>query len=328
MNKIEMNIPLSIKDLNSSEDRFKIEFDLKEGSQTIISSKIEIGKHFHYKVFAYLKLHYNYNKKENIVTIAGVKDLGEKQISVRVILEDNQNHALDITLNPLKKINQSSNLCADFIDNNKEIKIMFKKIIEHTIEKITKEFHGIGVMGVVHTGMPPRITPHNYNVYKAMFSPYEKDRERPTLEDISRVQDKINSIYGGITVIGYGAIFSNVIGSTEDPKPLGYESWIQLWKDTCNDGYDWYDCTSRDLSNGDYKSKYCTRIEGSEDFIDPFGGHVIFGKQARKVDEGQTVFILPICHKHNNNDDNYMTNRCDPGHAVVLNNYFQYINNQ
>ncbi len=39
------------------------------------------------------------------------------------------------------------------------------------------------------------------------------------------------------------------------------------------------------------------------------GGHVVKGKVSEKADEGDTVFIIPICYAHNNNDNYYMKTR-------------------
>lgn len=101
----------------------------------------------------------------------------------------------------------------------------------------------------------------------------------------------VDSVFGGEVTLTYGEAFANVIGSTNDPKIAGL-SWIQLWANQ----FGTYPvvCTSYQ-SNG---------FNCGNSLV---GGHVIGGTHASIVPQGSnSVWILPICIQHNNNDNVYM----------------------
>lgn len=121
------------------------------------------------------------------------------------------------------------------------------------------------------------------------------------------VVQNFESTWGGTVHMNLGEKFANVIGSTGDPQIAG-QSWIQLWANQFG-GYPNV-CTSYN-----YQGFNCGNT-----FV---GGHVISGQAASRVAVGSNdVYIYPICHAHNNNDNVYMAAlRYLDG--VWLNNYQQ-----
>jgi hypothetical protein len=107
--------------------------------------------------------------------------------------------------------------------------------------------------------------------------------------------------------MNYGETFANVIGSTSDPKIAG-QSWIQLWANQF--GHYPVNCTS--LSYGGFPC--------GNTFV---GGHVISGQVAHVVAAGSnSIYIYPICHAHNSNDNVYMA-ALQYLDGVWLKNYLQ-----
>lgn len=127
-------------------------------------------------------------------------------------------------------------------------------------------------------------TVHRNGVFLGM---YDKDKDYGP--DI--VIGNPESTWGGTVYMNYGENFANVIGSTGDPHIAG-KSWIKLWADQFS-GYPTI-CTSYN-----YGGFVCGNT-----FV---GGHVILGQTAHTVATGSnSVYIYPICHAHNNNDNVYM----------------------
>ena len=117
----------------------------------------------------------------------------------------------------------------------------------------------------------------------------------------------VDSVFGGTVTWALGADFANVIGSTDDPKPPGYTSWIQLWRA--------YFGTPASCTSLNFQGFPCTNTI--------FGGHIIAGQTATRVSAGSNdVYIFPICKRHNDDDSVYMetvTNR----NGIWLKNYLR-----
>jgi hypothetical protein len=119
----------------------------------------------------------------------------------------------------------------------------------------------------------------------------------------------IESTYYGTADFGQGADFANVRGSTDDPKPTGYSSWVSLWKAKANNDNAPTACTSFG-----FKSFQC----GGQ----IVGGHVIRGRTVSSLPKGSDVYILPICDNHNKNNSVYMST-INYKTAVWLKNYLK-----
>lgn len=121
----------------------------------------------------------------------------------------------------------------------------------------------------------------------------------------------LESTYIGNESFRIGQEFANVQGSTGDPKPIGVKSWIGLWERMYKKEFG--TIPPRTCYTDGQKYTYQDGIEYRDNLhmypigrTDVVGGHVVRGKKSRTVNEGSIVFIVPICHAHNNNDNCYM----------------------
>ena len=136
----------------------------------------------------------------------------------------------------------------------------------------------------------------------------------PRVGDIIHIGD-VRSTYGGKHTFSSTDDFANVIGSSSDPKVDGL-AWINLWKRTYP-GVPVTQCSSLKFpTNSSFPAGFpCTTT-----FV---GGHVILGQTASIVAQGSnSVYIIPICQKHNKNNGVYMMPITE-GRAVRLNNYLK-----
>jgi hypothetical protein len=317
MTNITFKLPifgsLSLGALSLNEQYVSVDMELTQGEHTYKSEPIEVGQLYHYKVFAHLSIPYSYDPETQFVTIAGKDDNSERQLSIHTSLEQNPSATDTRFLNTQGAVSGAPNLLTSFIESNPEVNQTIQKSVKYAIDALVQQLLDTGVQGVIQTGQAPVVTPENYLDYKAMFAPNKPDVSQPTLSDILEVQSIVFSTYGGTVTWVLNKSFANVIGSTHDPKPYGYSSWIALWADKCNGGYYPTLCTSYNYSDG-HSGFSC-----SSDFV---GGHVIPGTTASYMPDGSTVYIFPICKPHNNNNNIYMSRRENPK-GVVLNNYNQ-----
>jgi hypothetical protein len=121
------------------------------------------------------------------------------------------------------------------------------------------------------------------------------------------VVQAIQSTWGGVVTFNVNENFANVIDSTGDPKIDGL-TWIVLWANQ----FQYYPTICSSLN---YLGFPCGQPI--------FGGHVILGTVAQRVATGSnSVYIMPICQQHNNNDKTYMaaiTNQ----NGIWLKNYMR-----
>ena len=130
----------------------------------------------------------------------------------------------------------------------------------------------------------------------------------PKVGDMIEIDD-IRSQFGGTITFATTDVFANVIGSSTDPKVDGL-AWINLWKRT------YPTATITQCSSYDFPTGFgCTT-----NFV---GGHVILGQTAQVVAAGSNdVYIIPICQKHNKNNNVYMR-PIKENRAVWLKNYLR-----
>lgn len=107
----------------------------------------------------------------------------------------------------------------------------------------------------------------------------------------------LKSIWGGQVTFTKNEHIANVIGSSSDPKISG-KAWIEIWERQ----YGTEDkCTSHNWASG--KTFACN----DDTRANIVGGHVVTGKTAKAMPAGSnSVYIIPICKAHNNNDNVYM----------------------
>eukprot|EP01126_Amoeba_proteus_P008471 TRINITY_DN13131_c0_g1_i2.p1 TRINITY_DN13131_c0_g1~~TRINITY_DN13131_c0_g1_i2.p1 ORF type:complete len:175 (+),score=15.64 TRINITY_DN13131_c0_g1_i2:46-570(+) len=141
-------------------------------------------------------------------------------------------------------------------------------------------------------------------VYKdgKMSRLYTEDAELGTGETVK-------SVLGGKIKLRKNENFANVIGSTGDPLPSGYTSWIRLWSAQ-------FGITPTICASYNFPSP----ISCSDDLV---GGHCLLGKGPTRVSSGvDYVFIIPICKRHNANDSIYMK-AIQYTQAVLLYDYYK-----
>lgn len=317
MEKATFNLPIlppiQHSPLKINQHTVPIALELTSGDHVFTSTPVEIGSFFHFKVFAHIAIPYSYDSDMQYVTICGSDDTSEKQITIHTSLEQHD------ALTDSRKLNHSPetsmlNLWTNFIDNTPEIKSHYQTSIKQFIDNLVDELLNNNVQGVIQTRPAPMVTPGNYHNFKDMFAPKKADVEQPSLDDLVEVQTIVESTYYGTITWVLNYSFANIIGSTHDPKPTGYTSWIQLWALTCNNGYYPAYCSSYNYADG-HPPFNCN----TSDFV---GGHVIPGQVAAPVATGGVAYIFPICKRHNGNDNIYMSMRYNPT-GVVLHNYNQ-----
>lgn len=112
----------------------------------------------------------------------------------------------------------------------------------------------------------------------------------------------LRSVYDDIEVFSANTCFANIIGSTGDPHPRGYLSWVRLWADAANDGVRPVNCCTDNAFYSDSSEElyYFGRVTNPECGGILVGGHVIMGAtEAERVARGSNIYLLPICSKHN-----------------------------
>ena len=137
--------------------------------------------------------------------------------------------------------------------------------------------------------------------FKEIYNPEHEYDERHTF-------GTIESTWGGEVYFNHGENFANVIGSSGDRHIAG-KTWIALWRDQF--GIQNPTCTSLNWASGGWFN--CGGMI--------VGGHVITGQHATRVPYGVNyVYIMPICHNHNMDDNVYMAaNQYTQG--IALHNY-------
>jgi len=316
MNKVAFELPL-FNSINQGPMRHEqhavpVELELTAGEHLFTSTPMPIGTFFDFKIYGYISIPYSYDPKMNYVTICGPESTSNEQLAIHTSLEEHTNFS------SLHSNNSSgataTNMWTDFIDKTPEVKQVYQTAIRQTIDALVSKLLDAGVQGVIQTGPAPIVNPDNFQDYKAMFAPEKMDIEQPSLDDFLEIQKIVQSTYYGTITWTLNYSFANIIGSTHDPKPTGYSSWIKLWNDKCHGGSYPTHCSSYNYEDGTN-----TFTCNTTDFV---GGHVIPGQTAGGVTTGGTAYIFPICKRHNGNDNIYMSSRYNPK-GVVLHNYNQ-----
>lgn len=106
-----------------------------------------------------------------------------------------------------------------------------------------------------------------------------------------------------------GYIFSNVIDSKNDPKPhdpssedpkVKYSNWLKVFEDN---GINYDGCkTDGNFYSPKDDHAFTPQEAGKTELTcnsSMVGGHVIPGKIAQEVQEGENVELIPICSHHN-----------------------------
>lgn len=117
----------------------------------------------------------------------------------------------------------------------------------------------------------------------------------------------LSSSYAGIDTMDPGVEVQNVKKSTNDPKPAGYTSWLQLMRDKYNENgivENVNDCCLDENeyweANGVEQSK---KVKNHNvDFHDNkswVGGHMVKKGSSQSLNPGDDFYLLHICRAHN-----------------------------
>jgi hypothetical protein len=166
-------------------------------------------------------------------------------------------------------------------------------------ETIVKDALAQGLTVIVRTP-PPSISADEAHklllVYEEGFfkESFDPDKEYGP----ETVLQAIQSTWYGEIFLQVGENYANVIGSTSDPK-ISSLAWRRLWEGQFGIATE---CSSLHYPGGNYP---CTKPPPPANNL--VGGHVILGTKAEEVQKGSnSVFIIPICAKHNADDNTYM----------------------
>jgi hypothetical protein len=177
------------------------------------------------------------------------------------------------------------------------------------------------VVRIVRVNTPPPV-PASVEETNKWMTMYAKDGTNlgafdPTREypEGTTMKNHLTSTWGGTVRFRHGENIANVIGSSPDPKLLpGGKPWIEVWEtqfgleDSCT-SHDW-------ASGGPFSCNDSSRAN-------IIGGHVIAGTVAQRVPPGSNyVYIVPICKRHNNDNNVYM-GAFIYTQGIWLNNYLQ-----
>jgi len=318
MNTITFDLPLfnSINEGPMKQEQYAVpvELELSAGEHLFTSTPMIIGTFFDFKIYGHISIPYSYDPEMHYITICGPESTSKEQLAIHTSLEQHTKLSSQHVNNSANATSVVPNMWTDFIDNTSVVKQAYQTAIRQAIDALVNELLDAGVQGVIQTGPAPFVTPDNYQDYKSMFLPEKIDVEQPSLDDLQEVQNSVKSTYHGTITWTLNYAFANIIGSTHDPKPSGYSSWIKLWNAKCHSGFYPTHCSSYNYEDG-HTPFSCN----TTDFV---GGHVIPGQTAGKVTTGGTAYIFPICKRHNGNDNIYMSSRYNPK-GVVLHNYNQ-----
>ena len=116
-------------------------------------------------------------------------------------------------------------------------------------------------------------------------------------DGVERIAVPLRSVIGPVVGYAMTATFANIIKSSDDPKPVS-DSWIEVMRQHK------IDCSACATDGGFYdpNSGNCFETitcKTGETYL--VAGHVTFGtrNQHTKDIKGTTVYLLPICKKHN-----------------------------
>jgi hypothetical protein len=295
--------------------------DLSAGPGVYKSEPIEVGTFKGLPMQAMVRFSYDYDNVEGKLTIRGNDDKTTDQLSITTFLggASGQVPGVDASLvyfhtpNDVGQNHPFLNMWADHVARQFNFADAMVATARSCNDAITSAAIEAGLSSVLKIGTPPLVTLDNIDDFKLMFGERISD-ELPAdrIAQVIQIQAIVDSTFVGTVVWQLNKTFANVDGSTHDPKPSGTTSWIELWRNKCNGGANTSKCSSYNSFSLNTTWKCTSEL---------VGGHVITGTTAVKKKKGDTVYIFPICSRHNGSDPNYMKSLYNP-EGVQL-NYWQ-----
>ena len=310
LNSITLNLPLtpaySDEHAQLTERSVPVTLDLGGGSRTFISDPVSVGTYRDLEVMAQLRFDYDYLRDENKLVIRGNDDRTPDQLRITTfvsgapdqVLGQEPNLVFHVLPNDLGQNLPHRHMWADHVGRHQDLHGALADVARAANDRLVEGAIDGGLSSVLQIGTPPVVTLDSLDDWKLMFGePVTPETRTDRVGEVINMQFKVDSTYVGTVTWAGNTNFANVIGSTDDPKVKGFSSWLGLWEDKCNGNSAPTYCTSYNYAGGESDWE-CTSY-----FV---GGHVITGTTASEMPEGATVYIFPICKKHNNNDNVYM----------------------
>jgi hypothetical protein len=291
--------------LKIKEHTIPVSLDLSGGPKQFQSEPISVGSFNGVPIMAQISFQYDYNVSENELTIHGNDDRTEDQLRITAFLQEapgqlrDQRVEFNATPNDVGMNNPVTKLWADYVEKNTVLHQRLMDIARYCNETLVDAAMEAGVGSVVELGTAPVVTLDNLDDFKRMYGrPITAEPPVDKAAELAEIQELVRSTYVGTVTWAANTDFANVTGSSEDPTVEGYPTWIGLWKHYCNGGNNPTYCTSRNWFSNEVGHRNC-----SGSFV---GGHVIPGTESGPMEEGDFVYIYPICRGHNGVDNQYM----------------------
>ncbi|VFA40161.1 hypothetical protein [Chryseobacterium indologenes] len=300
MKTITITLPVSPDYHNESAELQKTEytltFDLQNGTHRVETTPVPVGKLIYLEntnLMAQLSFTYTYEEENNVITISGPDYTAEDAVCLTTFPEGTAEYAYqrgsEIKISTEKALyNPNWNYNTPMTP---QLEQLFTNTVKDASQVLIDAFVKEDLTVQVKT-QPPVLTSEEHEdlkiVYQnGVFAGFYNPQEQYGDEFVVK---SIYSVWGGEVTFSKNENFANVIGSTNDPK-IASKSWLQLWADQ----YGYPSC----CTSLNYSPVTCTSSL--------VGGHVILGRKAQKVATGSnSVYIMPICKAHNNNDNVYM----------------------
>lgn len=300
MKTITLTLPLSPDYHNESADLQKtgytISFEIQNGTHTVDTHPIPVGKLLYLNntnLMAQLSFTYNYEEENQVITISGPEYVAEDSVCLTTYPEGTMEYTYqrgsETKISTQKALyNPNWNYNTPMTPNLDQL---FANTVKEANQALIDAFLKEDLTVQVKTP-PPALSPEENDdlqlLYKnGLFAGFYNPEEHYGNEFVKR---SIYSVWGGEVTFNKNENFANVIGSTNDPK-IASKTWLRLWSDQYGNPTN---CTSLN-----YSPVTCN--------TNLVGGHVILGKTAKAEPKGSnSVYIMPICSAHNNNNNVYM----------------------
>lgn len=273
-------------------------FHLEEGTHVARSEFLELGVVHRFegrRLLGQFSFEYSYEPTRRVITVCGTDFDSARSMCLTTVPEGTSEFcrqrgtrggflADDLAANP--RWNYITHLTPGLRD-------VFEGIVRTVNDRLIEALNAVPQLIVQVRKRPPELSAEEHQKFLTVYRNglfqglHEPGRQYGPMDEVFTV----DSVFGGEVTLSNKEAFANVIGSTNDPKIAGL-TWIQLW--STHFGFTPVACTSFQF-NGFGCGSYL------------LGGHVIGGKLAKNVAKGSnSVWILPICTQHNNDDSVYM----------------------
>jgi hypothetical protein len=297
---IEFALPTAYRNpfVTIYEREHTLKFTLQEGTNTATSDLVDLGIIHGFegrRLLGQFTFQYSYNSEQRVVTVSGTDFDSAGSMCLMTVPEGTSEncyqHAAgggfdddELTANP--HWNYQTPLTPGLPE-------VFAKIVRTVNKRLIEALEKQPTLIVQVRKPPPELSAEEHQQFLTVYKNgefqgfYESGREYGAGYEVLTIE----SVFGGEVTFSYQENLANVIGSTPDPKIAGL-TWIQLWANQ----FGTYPVICMSYQFGGF---------GCGNSL--VGGHVITGTQAKAVAKGSnSVYIMPICIQHNNDDNVYM----------------------